>query len=446
MLAYVNGENNNSTDDSVALNEGDCILQNGGDIYLGNLSSKRAFPGKIDEVRISGVARSADWVKATYDTVDNDDFALYHVPNDWEKYTHAFSVSFPGATIGVLSAFPVLVNVSTNGIAGFSYANCLKENGGDLRFSDAAGNLLASEVDTWNTNGESLVWVNVPSLASNTVIKAYYGWAFAPRVDSMNVWTNGYVGVWHLGETALPLRDSTAAPADFTSKTDGVVYGQEGIVGGSPRFNVDGETNSFVKTSKSAAGKLDGCAAITIEAWTCQYRHKLSPEYGGYILAKDNGSANWSYRLWEDNAAGSSSVRYLQMHLGSATKNAVSSSGLVPFSADEDIWNYQVFSYDAQSEATKKASYYLNGVLNNTSDVGNDSIVGSESQLYLGNAHNYNKYGHAFPGKIDEVRISNVARSAGWLATTYDMIKGNPSFAAYSSAREQTKGYYLIIR
>ena len=55
-------------------------------------------------------------------------------------------------------------------------------------------------------------------------------------------------------------------------------------------------------------------------------------------------------------------------------------------------------------------------------------------------------FGYAFPGKIDEVRISNVARSAEWLATTYDMIKGNEDFARYGSARTQGKGFSLFVR
>ena len=35
------------------------------------------FPGSIDEVRISTVARSADWVKASHDTVNGSNFATY---------------------------------------------------------------------------------------------------------------------------------------------------------------------------------------------------------------------------------------------------------------------------------------------------------------------------------------------------------------------------------
>ena len=39
--------------------------------------TSRIFPGSIDEVRISNVARSADWVKASHDTVTESSFATY---------------------------------------------------------------------------------------------------------------------------------------------------------------------------------------------------------------------------------------------------------------------------------------------------------------------------------------------------------------------------------
>ena len=38
---------------------------------------RTAFFSAIDEVRISNVARSADWVKASHDTVTESAFAVY---------------------------------------------------------------------------------------------------------------------------------------------------------------------------------------------------------------------------------------------------------------------------------------------------------------------------------------------------------------------------------
>lgn len=170
-------------------------LSNGGGVTVGNFTvqgSANAFPGLLDEIRISSVARSDDWIAATYATIHDEGFATYepiaNVPNDWKKYAKKFSVTFPGVGSGVtLANFPVLVKLSASSPSGFRYADCAKANGADLRFADENGNALDSEVEAWNPDGESLVWVKVPTLTSSTKIIGYYGWALAPSADDSAV-------------------------------------------------------------------------------------------------------------------------------------------------------------------------------------------------------------------------------------------------------------------
>ena len=76
-------------------------------------------------------------------------------------------------------------------------------------------NELNYEVEQWNTNGRSYVWVQVPhALNSNSYIWAYWGnsnVAAAPAVYTTNgaVWpTNAFVGVWHMKQSNV--LDSTA--------------------------------------------------------------------------------------------------------------------------------------------------------------------------------------------------------------------------------------------
>ena len=73
--AYLNGLQKASQ----ALTEGQSLLADGGTLAFGNTGAtgERAFPGVLDELRVSRVARSADWVKATYETVMKADFATY---------------------------------------------------------------------------------------------------------------------------------------------------------------------------------------------------------------------------------------------------------------------------------------------------------------------------------------------------------------------------------
>ncbi|MBR2981640.1 MAG: DUF2341 domain-containing protein, partial [Kiritimatiellae bacterium] len=98
------------------------------------------------------------------------------VPAEWAK---TFDITFSGyAGEETLTDFPALVRLNTSTIANFSYDDFLAKDANgvpaDLRFTDAIGTVLDYEIDTWNAEGESLVWVRVPTLTKTTKISAYY--------------------------------------------------------------------------------------------------------------------------------------------------------------------------------------------------------------------------------------------------------------------------------
>ena len=134
--------------------------------------------------------------------------AMARADVDWTQFDRSFSVKLTGYRgSSTLENFPVLIKLSKS-LNGFDYSKCKISNGGDLRFSDAEGNLLDSEVDTWDNGGTSLVWVRVPSLSKNTTISVYYGCDNPVVVDGSNVWwRSGYVGVWHMNGSGLPLAE-----------------------------------------------------------------------------------------------------------------------------------------------------------------------------------------------------------------------------------------------
>ena len=104
-----------------------------------------------------------------------------------------------------LENFPVLVRISPTRISGFSYADCAS-GGADISFKDASGNALDFEIDTWDTSGESLVWVKVPSLSGNAT-KITLRWNDAsPVAQTPSATWSGYAGVWHLNEAKIGIR------------------------------------------------------------------------------------------------------------------------------------------------------------------------------------------------------------------------------------------------
>src|ERR1035437_6181032 len=111
-------------------------------------------------------------------------------------------ISFPGYNQAeTLSNFPALVVLGpTNG---FAYSQVASANGWDLLFLSADETQeLNYEIESWNTNGASYVWVELPQLATDTFIWACWGdrnraSAPAPYLTNGAVWANGYAGVWH---------------------------------------------------------------------------------------------------------------------------------------------------------------------------------------------------------------------------------------------------------
>ncbi|MEM7395584.1 MAG: DUF2341 domain-containing protein, partial [Verrucomicrobiota bacterium] len=159
--------------------------------------------------------------------------------------------------------FPALVVLSTN-VSGFAYSQ-FAPNGEDLRFLDASQTmLLPHEIESWSTNGDSLVWVRVPSLTSNACIYAFWGdpSATAHPVYSTNgaTWSENYEAVWHLDRTNAAGRfvDATA------NRHDGLDVGTllaTGVVGLARTF--DG-TNSYIDAEDNFLSFLP---QFTLSVW-----------------------------------------------------------------------------------------------------------------------------------------------------------------------------------
>ena len=400
--------------------------------WLGNSHSNNhdAYPGKLDEVRISNVSRSDDWVKATYDTVKTEGFAKYEeiaLRNDWSKYKHRFAVTFSAYEGSELTNFPALVKLDES-LDAFSYAYCEKENGGDLRFADADGNILPSEVDCWNTNGVSCVWVKVPRLDSNTKIVGYCGWKLAPQETPAEVWDSNYVAVWHLGGAAdaTTQTDSTANAIVLTeyqpNNIKSVEAGVPGIVGNAAQFGIRGDLHGCYGYN-DATFLLTGpsFSAFTFEIWSWQNDHDPQSVTNDYFYFRHIAN-NWSptaYQMKEENGKGR--TNFSANYDNNTSGSIYNSNELNPLPARAS-WNYHAIAFDSTKDTRK---LFLNDInLKSTTDnTGTLLSEATESFFWLGNGHQWDA--HAFPGKLDEVRISNIARSDDWVKATYDTIAGN---------------------
>ena len=91
--------------------------------------------------------------------------AAFAVPLDEALFTQKSTIAISGyAGESTLNDFPVLVTLAANSPAGFDYADCAAD-GSDIRFADANGELTPHEIEKWNAEGTSYIWVKVPRLS-----------------------------------------------------------------------------------------------------------------------------------------------------------------------------------------------------------------------------------------------------------------------------------------
>ena len=433
---------------------GSLVSNPGRQIFVGNstAASIDSWRGNIDEVRISSVARSVDWLKASYDCVVESDFASYSLlENDWAKYSHKFTVSFPGYAGGeTLTNFPVLVRISEDSPSGFRYADCCKANGGDLRFADRDGNLLASEVDTWDPSGTSLVWVQVPSLTASTKIIAYYGCPFAHSVNASDVWTNGYKAVWHLNEGGLTMANSVAGNADLdvwvyynkaTKAITQVVPEQPGILGNAVAFG-RGDMYGALSTTNDTV-LLGGAGSFTVELWAFQDHHDPAATSSEAVLFEEfDGALAWGRK---------DAVEIAEQSGGKIVTKGVF-AGVDPewkvvvpewagsYLPPRNEWNHFAFAYDSSSRGINVQNGTV--VLSKPASGWGSLVSNPGRTLSIGNTNAAST--DSWRGNIDEVRISSVSRSADWLKASHDTVK-SASFATYGAARENVPTGMMII-
>ena len=348
---------------------------------------------------------------------------------DFSPWARSASIQFSGYTqAGTLTNFPALVVLSTN-ITGFNYADLRAGAHDDLRFADSTGtNELYYEVDSWDTNGSSYVWVRVPALTdSNTLIRAYWGLLdqTAPAYTTNGMaWDSGFAAVWHLQESGSSRADATGKGNTGTTQGN-AAYTGSGAVGGAAQF--DG-TGDYISVGDLSA--INGAGKLTVSAWA--YLTTLggtADSDDGAVLGRGTNSAA-SVVLWYNvNGSGTDGLHAYSFHAGSASiqSNRVNgSSG----KAAAGRWQHVA---GVMNGATRKL--YINGLLDTTTNAAPATTVPAGTDARLGGWSSSTNYD--FAGRLDEVRVSTNERSPAWLWSEWMTVASNAVFASYGTVSAQ---------
>ena len=294
-----------------------------------------------------------------------------------------------------LDNFPVLFNITDSNLSSKAQSDF-----DDILFTDSNGNKLSYEIEEYDSStGDLIVWVNSSSLSSSvdTVLYMYYGNSgCGSQEDPSGVWNSSFVGVYHFNDAS------------------GAGYSNLGL--DSTSNSNDGSVDASVSPVE---GAIDG--AVDFDRVN-EERIRLFSEYGG--------NNEYSIEMWFKTSADVSNEQFLYAY-DDATYNVytfltIDSSILYGFTYDgaaNYVWDmaiapnteYHVVLTALESDNLR---LYVNGSFVMQEGIGNfDEFITDEHSI---GDRNYRANQDGFDGWIDEVRISEVNNSVGFVSTSYN--------------------------
>lgn len=380
------------------------------------------FTGCLDEIRIRGCESSVAWARAEYENARNAAFVTPKVPQ-FRNLDRFCTITATGVSAGVaLTNFPLMVKLSRANKYGFNYAEAAAD-GSDIRFFDADGCVLNHEVSLWNPSGESILYVSVPVLTHETVLKMCWQRktpaTLLPAVSGSEVWAAaGYRFVWHFdrydstiggyansAEPVYHVMPVATAPASVPGAQGAAV----GIYGASPML-AEGSGYFFSLPfsvscwTRYPTARWD-CDKASGRIWTCGTDNKLSNLFFNWHqgVVMGDGFDSGHYIAFQDPKQGETDE---QTKANSRCK--------------KDTWQFVTGVYNG---ANSKA--YLDAVHIPDEHLGNTQLdITTTTPRYVFGIGGFTgadpSTASNFSGEIDEVRIRECVSSAEWIAAEYD--------------------------
>jgi len=301
-------------------------------------------------------------------------------------------------TSSPLAYFPVLFSSTDTDFRTTANGGSVGKNDGtDIFFTDANGNRLNHELESYSpSSGNVIAWVQVPSLpSSGATLYVYFGNSTSGnQQNSAATWDTNYKQVLHLN-SGNPSPDSTAN-------------------GFSPSLQSN-DTYSLGKIASGMKNNNGAGAAVTVGSGTAlDFTSSATPTWSFWL---NPSSLSHDTRLLEEPRYGGWGVEYTSaglLRLVTYGSSSVSYSGAITV---DNNWHYYTVTYDGTT-----ARFYKDGTLQ-VSSAYQAGWTSSTASYYVGGDSQYPLW-----GSTDEVRISNIARSADWIKTEYANQNAPASF------------------
>jgi hypothetical protein len=259
---------------------------------------------------------------------------------------------------------------------------------------------LFFEVEYWNSSEqEAYLWVKVPEISSSsdTTLSLVYDAAqnWSVYHSPSDVWDSNYVGVWHMNDNSTStILDSTVYDNDGVKKDANQPVEIAGQIGKAQNFT--SSNSEYISVSDDDS--LDLNTTLTI---SCFVKVSDYSDYASFIAKGLNNG-------YEIELVQTSGVVKGVFGMDIGTKQDMDT-----VSAIGTDWALITMAFDGNN-----FSVYLNQELKEV--VEHIGVVVSNPYAFLFGARGTVSPSQLFmDGCLDEVQISNVARSSGWIELTY---------------------------
>jgi len=354
-------------------------------------------------------------------------------------WTHRHKITISNTNVdSALSNFPILVHISaSSGTGSADITDIFTELG-----SDANRKKIAITTDNGTTqcyveierfdyaNSKSWLWIKVPSISdsSGTELYIYYDSSQSDNTTyvgdttdaaAKSVWDSNFAAVYHMSQD--PNDDVTYAIKDSTSnQNDGTPNGSmtsadlvDGKIGKAIDF--DGSNDEIVLPASDDLYALD---TITVESiCKCTGMPTIHPNYRSTIYSTRDSGDTKGFSFWFDNDGGNKQI---------TIQNRDSEGGAV--TTANGVWSDNEICYIVMTHVAGTSQEIWKNGLSLVSDTQNWDFQKGPSTPKIGSETT----GYFWKGILEEVRISNISRSAAWIKATY--YSNWDELVAYGSA------------
>jgi len=297
--------------------------------------------------------------------------------------------------------FPILINLTDTDLRDYA-----QSDGDDIMFISYDGSIQYNhEIEKYSSaSGKLFAWVNVTSISSSsdTLLWMYYNNSGASNQEHVtDTWDSNYMAVYHMDYVSSKIQDSTVNDRD-ASRSGNTATTSDKFFGDCQLFTGDWSGSSSTHITTDDAFFDTGDSSVTWSAWL--YNKGITYDYGGWFepLSGNNGYA------W-----------YCLVH--GAYSFGVWGGGSVSAGYGQKQWRYLTYTRNGETN-----SAYSNGTLQDTNTNSVNDDCSGLTKIRMGpyaTSGNPPYWMNTYGGWIEELRISSVIRSDGWIQTEYNSME-----------------------